>query len=141
MSLLTGYAFATAIVGAAVFVDRVLYGGPPEQQVVLGALAAATAVGALVSGFVVRRLSLRLVTLVGLAASAVALVAMAGWTPTTSIARRRRWLSPVRSGLRADGDAALDRRRRVGRPGGVRDGLGDGHGRPDDRDGRRAWPC
>ena len=85
VSLLTGYAFATAIVGAAVFVDRVLYGGPPEQQVVLGALAAATAVGALVSGFVVRRLSLRLVTLVGLAASTVALVAMAGWTTTTSI--------------------------------------------------------
>ena len=51
VSVLTGYAFATAIVGAAVFVDRVLYGGPPEQQVVLGSLAAATAVGALASGF------------------------------------------------------------------------------------------
>jgi MFS family permease len=86
VSLLTGYALATAIVGAAVFVDRVLYGGPPEQQVVLGALAAATAVGALASGFLVRRLPLRLVTLVGLVASALALVAMAGWTPATSIA-------------------------------------------------------
>ena len=48
-----------------------------DQRLVLGALAGATAVGALVSGFAVRRLSLRLVTLVGLAASAVALVAMA----------------------------------------------------------------
>jgi MFS family permease len=86
VSLLTGYALATAIVGAAVFVDRVLYGGPPEQQVVLGALAAATAVGALASGFLGRRLPLRLVTLVGLGASALALVAMAGWTPATSIA-------------------------------------------------------
>ena len=86
VSLLTGYALATAIIGAAVFVDRVLYGGPPEQQVVLGALAAATAVGALASGFLVRRLSLRLVTLVGLGASGIALVAMAGWTPATSIA-------------------------------------------------------
>ena len=85
VSLLTGYAFATAIVGAAVFVDRVLYGGPAEQQVVLGALAAATAVGALVSGFAVRRLSLRLVTLAGLLACAGGLVAMAGWTPATSI--------------------------------------------------------
>jgi hypothetical protein len=28
VSLLTGYAFATAIIGGAVFVDRVLYGGP-----------------------------------------------------------------------------------------------------------------
>jgi MFS family permease len=85
VSLLTGYAFATAIVGAAVFVDRVLYGGPPEQQVVLGGLAAATAVGALVSGFAVRRLSLRVVTLAGLVASAVGLVVMASWTPATTI--------------------------------------------------------
>lgn len=85
VSLLTGYALATAIVGAAVFVDRVLYGGPPEQQVALGALAAAMAVGALVSGFIVRRLSLRLVTLVGLAASTLGLAGMATWTPTTSI--------------------------------------------------------
>ncbi len=84
VSLLTGYALATAIVGAAVFVDRVLYGGPPEQQVALGALAAATALGALASGFAVRRLSLRLVTLGGLATAAAGLVAMAGWTPTTS---------------------------------------------------------
>ena len=86
ISLLTGYALATAIVGAAVFVDRVLYGGPPEQQVALGALAAAMAVGALVSGFIVRRLSLRLVTLVGLAGSALGLAGMAAWTPATSIA-------------------------------------------------------
>jgi MFS transporter, DHA2 family, triacylglyceride efflux pump len=85
ISLLTGYGFATAIVGAAVFVDRVLYGGPSEQQVVLGSLAGATAIGALASGFAVRRLSLRLVTLVGLIASTVGLAAMAGWTPSTAI--------------------------------------------------------
>ena len=54
VSLLTGYAFATAIIGGAVFVDRVLYGGPDEQRLALGSLAAATAVGALVSGFAVR---------------------------------------------------------------------------------------
>ncbi len=85
VSLLTGYAFATAIVGSAVFVDRVLYGGPPEQQLVLGGLAAATAGGALVSGFAVRRSSLRLVTLAGLAISAAGLVAMAEWSPQTPI--------------------------------------------------------
>ena len=82
VSLLTGYGFATAIIGGAVFVDRVLYGGPAHQQVALGALAGATAAGALASGFVVRVLSLRLVTIVGLAASGAALVAMAGWTPS-----------------------------------------------------------
>jgi MFS family permease len=83
VSLLTGYAFATAIIGGAVFVDRVLYGGPDEQRLALGSLAAATAVGALVSGFAVRVLSYRVVTLVGLALSVAGLAAMAAWNPTT----------------------------------------------------------
>lgn len=86
VSGLTGYGFATAIVGAAVFVDRVLYGGPDEQRLALGALAGATAAGALLSGFALRVLPLRLVTLVGLGGSAAALVVMAGWTPDTTIA-------------------------------------------------------
>lgn len=85
VSLLTGYGFATAIVGAAVFVDRVLYGGPDEQRLALGALAGATALGALLSGFAVRLLSLKVVTLLGLGASVAGLVQMAGWTPETSI--------------------------------------------------------
>ncbi|MHB8892584.1 MAG: MFS transporter [Candidatus Limnocylindrales bacterium] len=85
VSALTGYGLATAIVGAAVFVDRVLYGGPGEQQVALGALAGATAAAALLSGFAVRVFSLRLVTLAGLGASVAGLVLMAGWTPETSI--------------------------------------------------------
>ncbi len=85
VSVLTGYGLATAIVGAAVFVDRVLYGGPAEQQVALGSLAAATAVAALLSGFAVRIFSLRLVTVAGLSASIVGLVLMAGWTPETSV--------------------------------------------------------
>jgi hypothetical protein len=80
VSLLTGYAFATAIIGGAVFVDRVLYGGPDQQRLALGALAGATAAGALVSGFVVRVLSVRLVALVGIALSIGALVAMSTWT-------------------------------------------------------------
>ncbi len=50
VSLLTGYAFATAIIGGAVFVDRVLYGGPDDQRLALGALAGATALGALALG-------------------------------------------------------------------------------------------
>jgi MFS family permease len=84
VSGLTGYGFATAIVGGAVFVDRVLYGGPDEQRLALGALAGATAAGALLSGFAVRILRLRLVTLIGLGASIAALVVMAGWTPETT---------------------------------------------------------
>jgi MFS transporter, DHA2 family, triacylglyceride efflux pump len=84
VSLLTGYAFATAIVGGALFVDRVLYGGPDEQRLALGALAGATALGALVSGFAIRLVPLGFVSLVGLAASATALVLMSQWN--TSIA-------------------------------------------------------
>lgn len=85
VSLLTGYAFATAIIGAAVFVDRVLYGGPDQQRFALGALAAATALGALLSGFAVRFLSLRIVTLAGLLASAGSLLWIIRWTPEVDL--------------------------------------------------------
>jgi hypothetical protein len=85
VSLLTGYAFATAIIGGAVFVDRVLYGGPDDQRLALGALAGATAVGALLSGFAVRVLSLRLVTLIGLVGGAAALFAMSRWNASIGI--------------------------------------------------------
>jgi MFS family permease len=85
VSLLTGYAFATAIIGGAVFVDRVLYGGPEEQRLGLGALAGATAIGALLSGFAVRVASYRVVTVLGLAGSVAALLAMSRWTPATTI--------------------------------------------------------
>ncbi|MBA2488216.1 MAG: MFS transporter, partial [Chloroflexi bacterium] len=47
LSLLTGYALATAIIGAAVFIDRVRYAGPAEQRLVLGSLGLAMALGAL----------------------------------------------------------------------------------------------
>jgi hypothetical protein len=85
VSLLTGYGFATAIIGGAVFVDRVIYGGPDEQRLALGALAGATALGALASGFVVKVVSLRLVTLIGLAISIGGLLAMASWRSTVSV--------------------------------------------------------
>jgi MFS family permease len=85
VSLLTGYTFATAIIGGAVFVDRVLYGGPDDQRLALGALAAATALGALVSGFALRAVGLRLVTIAGLVASTLALAVMSGWSPATPI--------------------------------------------------------
>jgi len=85
VSLLTGYGFATVIIGGAVFVDRVIYGGPDQQRLALGALAGATALGALVSGFVVRVLSLRLVSVAGLAISIGGLMAMASWDSTVSI--------------------------------------------------------
>src|SRR5450759_2126707 len=81
VSLLTGYGLATAIVGGAVFVDRVLYGGAEEQRIVLGALAAAMAAGALASGLFARLISPRLMTLAGLALSSAGLVWMSTWSP------------------------------------------------------------
>ncbi len=86
VSLLTGYGFATAIIGGAVFVDRVLYGGPDVQRIALGSLAAATAAGALASGLVLRAVGLRLTTVVGLGLAIAGLAAMATWTPSTSLA-------------------------------------------------------
>jgi MFS family permease len=85
ISLLTGYGMATAIVGGAVFVDRVLYGGPDEQRVVLGAIAGAMAVGALASGFLARVISLRLLTLAGLGLSAAGLAWMSTWGPSAPV--------------------------------------------------------
>ena len=85
VSLLTGYAFATAIIGGAVFVDRVLYGGPDEQRLALGALAGATAIGALGSGFLVRLVPGRVVALGGIALSIGGLLAMSSWTSDVGI--------------------------------------------------------
>ena len=86
VSLLTGYGFATAIIGGAVFVDRVMYGGPDLQRVALGSLAGATAVGALASGLVLRAVGVRLTTVVGLGLSIAALARMAAWSPSTGLA-------------------------------------------------------
>jgi MFS family permease len=74
---------ATAIVGGAVFVDRVLYGGPEEQRVVLGAIAGAMAIGALASGFLARLVSPRLLTIAGLALAASGLALMSTASPDT----------------------------------------------------------
>jgi hypothetical protein len=99
VSLLTGYGFATAIIGGAVFVDRVLYGGPDQQRIALGALAAATAAGALLSGLALRALGMRRTTLIGLGAAVVALIRMAGWTPATSIGEAAAWLALFGAGF------------------------------------------
>jgi MFS family permease len=93
VSLLTGYAFSTAIVGGAVFVDRVLYGGPSDQRLALGALAAATAIGALAAGLAARAAGLRVVTLAGLALGTAALAAASAWTPATGVVEVAAWLA------------------------------------------------
>ncbi len=76
VGLLTGYALATAIVGAAVWVDRVRYAGPSEQRLVLGALALAMAAGAIGSGYLLRRIRLVPLGVTGLLIAAAGLVVM-----------------------------------------------------------------
>jgi MFS family permease len=83
VSVLTGYALATVIVGVAAFVDRVLFAGPEQQRTILGALALAMAVGAAASGFAMRRLSATAVTMAGLLAGVGGLVALAWLTSDT----------------------------------------------------------
>jgi MFS family permease len=92
VSLLTGYALATAIVGMAAFIDRVRFAGPEEQGVVLGPMALFMAVGAFISGFLMRRLDATAVTMVGLAASVGGLVWLSFtridtelWVPVSAI--------------------------------------------------------
>jgi MFS family permease len=77
VSLLTGYALATAIVGMATFIDRVRFAGPEVQGVVLGPMALGMALGALVSGLATRRFDGTLITLVGLAIGIAGLLALA----------------------------------------------------------------
>jgi MFS family permease len=77
VSLLTGYAMATAIIGVATFVDRVRFAGPDEQGLVLGPMALGMALGALAAGLAARRLDGTVVTLLGLAAGIIGLLFLA----------------------------------------------------------------
>jgi hypothetical protein len=85
MALLTGYALATALIGAAVFIDRVRYAGPAEQQLALGSLAGAMAIGALSAGFIVRPMGVMLPSLAGLLAEVGGLLILAQATPQTDL--------------------------------------------------------
>ena len=103
----------------------------------LGAIAGAMAVGALASGFLARRISLRVLTLVGLAVSAGGLAWMSTWSRGRAHRRLRRVGRRLRPGLWADRHSALDGRRGSGRPRRLRCRLGDRDRGQDDRDGRR----
>jgi len=85
LSLLTGYGLATAIIGGAVFVDRVRYGGPAEQQLALGGLAGAMALGALGSGLVLRHLGVVVLSLLGLVVSIGGLLWVSTATPESPL--------------------------------------------------------
>ncbi|MCV0402173.1 MAG: MFS transporter [Chloroflexi bacterium] len=85
VSLLTGYTLATAIIGGPVFVNRVLFGGDAQASIVLTALTLAIAVGALVGGVLTAFIGERIVTVVGVVASAVGLWLAIGWGIDTGV--------------------------------------------------------
>jgi MFS family permease len=85
VSLLTGYALATVIIGAAVYVDRVRYAGPDEQRLVLGTLALAMAAGALGSGFALRVVRIVPLSLAGIAVGIGGLVLLAFHGPDSPL--------------------------------------------------------
>ena len=85
VSLLTGYALATAILGAAVYVDRVRYGGPEEQRVVLGSLALAMTIGALASGFLLRYVRIVPLSLFGLVLAILGMVLLGTSSESTPL--------------------------------------------------------
>ncbi len=87
VSLLTGYTLATAIIGGPVFVNRVLFGGDLQASTVLTALTIAIAGGALGGGVLSGFIGERIVTVVGVVASAVGLGLATGWGVETEVAQ------------------------------------------------------
>ena len=87
VSLLTGYTLATAIIGGPVFVNRVLFGSEAQASVALTALTIAIAAGALVGGILTAFVGDRLVSVVGVLATAVGLAFALGWGIETDLDR------------------------------------------------------
>lgn len=85
VSLLTGYTLATAIIGGPVFVNRVLFGTDAEASTLLTALTLAIALGALVGGLVSGFIGERIVSVVGVAVTAVGLWLALDWGVDTDI--------------------------------------------------------
>ncbi len=87
VSLLTGYTLATAIIGGPVFVNRVLFGTDAQASTLLTALTLAIAVGALAGGFVSGFIGERIVTVVGVVATAAGVWLALGWGVDTDLDR------------------------------------------------------
>jgi hypothetical protein len=87
VSLLTGYTLATAVIGGPVFVNRVLFGSDGQSAAALTALTITIAAGALVGGVVTGFIGERIVSLVGVACSAVGLWLAMSWGIDTPLDR------------------------------------------------------
>jgi EmrB/QacA subfamily drug resistance transporter len=85
VSLMTGYTLATAIIGGPVFVNRVLFGSEAQASAALTALTLAIAGGALVGGVLTGLLGERIVSMLGVAATAVGLGLALDWGVDTGL--------------------------------------------------------
>lgn len=85
VSLLTGYTLATAIIGGPVFVNRVLFASESEASVALTALTLAVAGGALLGGLLTGLVGERIVSLAGVAGTAIGLWLALGWGVDTGL--------------------------------------------------------
>ncbi|MGZ8475412.1 MAG: MFS transporter [Candidatus Limnocylindria bacterium] len=99
VSLLTGYTLATAIIGGPVFVNRVLFGSAEQSSVALTALTLAVAAGALLGGVLAGFIGERIVTLAGVAITALALWLALGWGVETDLDRLVRDLALFGAGF------------------------------------------
>ncbi len=89
VSLMTGYTLATAVIGGPVFVNRVLFGTDAESAAALTALTLTIAAGALIGGVVTGFIGERIVSLAGVACSAVGLWLAIGWGVDTPLDQLR----------------------------------------------------
>ncbi len=99
VSLLTGYTLATAIIGGPVFVNRVLFGTDVESATALTALTVAIAAGAIVGGVLSGWLGARLVTLAGVALTALGLWLALDWAVSADVDRLVRDLATFGAGF------------------------------------------
>ncbi|HSK94141.1 MAG TPA: MFS transporter [Candidatus Angelobacter sp.] len=99
VSLLTGYTLATAIIGGPVFVNRVLFAGEAEASTALTALTLAVAGGALLGGLLTGLVGERIVSLAGVAGTAVGLGFALGWGAETDLGRLVRDLAIFGAGF------------------------------------------
>jgi EmrB/QacA subfamily drug resistance transporter len=85
VSLLTGYALATAIIGGPVFVNRVLNAGADQSALALTALTAAIAAGAVLGGIVSAVAGERITAVLGVVVSAFGLWLATSWGIETEL--------------------------------------------------------
>jgi EmrB/QacA subfamily drug resistance transporter len=85
VSLMTGYTLATAIIGGPVFVNRVLFGSETQASAALTALTLAIAGGALVGGVLTGLLGERIVSMLGVAGTAVGIGLALEWGVDTGL--------------------------------------------------------